>query len=50
MGVVTAFAILVAIALVYAAARPRMIRAEPVAPDLPEARARAGTPRPDAET
>jgi APA family basic amino acid/polyamine antiporter len=49
MGVVTAFAILVAIALVYAVARPRVIPAEPVAPDLPEARARAGT-RPDAET
>jgi APA family basic amino acid/polyamine antiporter len=48
-GVVTAFAILVAIALVYAAARPRMVGAGPVT-DLPEARARAGTPRPDLET
>ncbi len=52
MGVVTAFAILGAIALVYAVARPRRIPAEaaPVMPDLPAARARAGTPRPDAET
>jgi amino acid transporter len=47
-GVVTAFAILVAIAVVYAVARPRLI-AGGIA-DLPEARARAGTPRPDAET
>lgn len=51
-GIVTAFGILVAIAIVYAAARPRLIPAEaaPVPPDLPEARARPGTPRPDAET
>jgi basic amino acid/polyamine antiporter, APA family len=52
MGIVTAFAILLAISVVYAVARPRLIPAEdaPAPPDLPEARARAGTPRPDAET
>lgn len=52
-GVLTAFAIMVSIGGIYVAARPRMIPAEPIAPamlDLPEARARAGTPRPDAET
>lgn len=51
-GIVTAFGILIAITLVYAAARPKLIPAEtaPVSPDLPEARARGGTPRPDAET
>lgn len=51
-GIVTAFGILAAIALIYAIARPRMIPAEAaaIALDLPEARARAGTPRPDAET
>ena len=52
MGVVTSLGILAAIAIVYAIARPRMIPAEAaaIALDLPEARARAGTPRPDAET
>jgi APA family basic amino acid/polyamine antiporter len=52
MGVVTSLGILAAIAVVYAAWRPKLIPAEaaPAAPDLPEARARAGTPRPDAET
>lgn len=51
-GIVTAFGILIAITLVYVIARPRLISAEaaPMTPDLPEARARPGTPRPDAET
>jgi amino acid transporter len=51
-GIVTAFGILVAITIVYAIARPRSIPAEaaPITPDLPEARARPSTPRPDAET
>ena len=51
-GIVTAFGILVAITIVYVIARPRQIPAEaaPITPDLPKARARAGTPRPDAET
>lgn len=51
-GIVTAFGILVAITIVYVIARPRLIPAEaaPIKPDLPEARARPGTPRPDAET
>ncbi|HEX8109535.1 MAG TPA: amino acid permease [Kofleriaceae bacterium] len=52
MGVVTAFAILIAIALIYAGTRPQLIPVEvaPATLDLPEARAREGTPRPDAET
>ncbi len=52
MGIVTSLGILLAIAIVYAAARPKLIPAEaaPATPGLPEARARAGTPRPDAET
>jgi APA family basic amino acid/polyamine antiporter len=51
-GIVTAFGILLAITIIYVIAQPRTIPAEaaPIAPDLPEARARAGTPRPDAET
>lgn len=51
-GIVTAFGILAAITIVYVIARPRLIPAEaaPIRPDLPEARARPGTPRPDAET
>jgi basic amino acid/polyamine antiporter, APA family len=52
IGVLTSLAILAAIAIVYLVARPRLIPAEatPVLSDLPEARARAGAPRPDAET
>jgi APA family basic amino acid/polyamine antiporter len=52
MGIVMSFGILALITTVYAVARPRLIPAEPTVllPDLPEARARAGTPRPDAET
>jgi amino acid transporter len=51
-GVATSFAIVAAIFLVYVAARPRLISADgvPVPPELPEARARAAVPRPDAET
>jgi APA family basic amino acid/polyamine antiporter len=51
-GIVTAFGILAAIAIVYAVARPKLISAEPGAlpTNLPEARARDGAPRPDAET
>ena len=51
-GIVTAFGILAAITVVYALARPKLISAEPGAlpTNLPEARAREGAPRPDAET
>ena len=52
MGIVTAFGILSAIGIVYAVARPKLISAEPGAlpTNLPEARARDGALRPDAET
>jgi APA family basic amino acid/polyamine antiporter len=51
-GIATSFAILAAISLVYAAARPQLVSANgaPVPPELPEARARTSAPRPDAET